>query len=57
MAGQEVARLFYGRRQAGIYSVQWDGRDNADRALATGMYIYRLRAGDRVESRRLLLLR
>jgi glucose/arabinose dehydrogenase len=57
MSGQEVARLVYGRRQAGTYSVQWDGRDNADRELATGMYIYRLRAGDRVESRKLLLLR
>jgi glucose/arabinose dehydrogenase len=57
MVGQEVARLVYGRRAAGIHTVTWDGRDDADRKLATGMYIYRLKAGDQTSSRKLLLLR
>ena len=57
LVGQEVARLVYGLRQPGAYTVQWDGRDNADRKLATGAYVYRLRMGDRVTSRKLLLLR
>ena len=57
MAGQEVAKLVYGRRWAGVYEVHWDGRDNADRALASGMYVYRLRVGDWAVSRKLLLLR
>ena len=57
MVGQEVARLVYGRRAAGIHTVTWDGRDDADRRLATGMYIYRLKAGDQTSSRKLLLLR
>ena len=57
LAGQEVARLVYGRREAGAYTVQWDGRDNADRELASGVYVYRLRVGDEVESRKLLLVR
>jgi glucose/arabinose dehydrogenase len=57
MVGQEVAKLVYGRREAGVYSVHWDGRDNADRELATGMYVYRLRAGEQTVSRKLLLLR
>ena len=56
MVGQEVAKLVYGRREAGVYSVHWDGRDNADRELATGMYVYRLRAGERTLARKLLLL-
>jgi hypothetical protein len=57
MVGQEVARLVYGRRAAGIHTVAWDGRDDADRKLATGMYMYRLQAGDQTSSRKLLLLR
>ena len=57
MVGQEVARLVYGRRATGIHTVTWDGRDDADRRLATGMYIYRLKAGDQTWSRKLLLLR
>ena len=57
MVGQEVAKLVYGRREAGVYSVHWDGRDNADRELATGMYVYRLQAGEQTVSRKLLLLR
>ena len=57
LTGQEVARLVYGLREAGAYTVRWDGRDNADRTLATGVYIYRLQAGEYTESRKLLLLR
>ena len=44
-------------RDAGSYAVRWDGRDGADRELASGVYFYRLRAGDEVETRKLLLLR
>ncbi len=57
LAGQQVATLVAGRRQAGTYAINWDGRDRSGRALATGMYFYRLKAGDRVETRKLMLLR
>ena len=57
MAGQKVATLIDGPRSEGAYTVQWDGRDDGGRALASGMYMYRLRAGDWVEARKLLLLR
>jgi len=55
--GQQVATLVQGAREAGTYSVAWDGKDNAGRPLATGGYLYRLRAGNQTEARRLLLLR
>ena len=57
MLGQRVARLVYGLRPAGVHTVTWDGLDDGDRELATGLYLYRLEAGDRVLSRKLLLLR
>jgi len=57
LAGQRVATLVEGMREAGPYTVRWDGRDEDGRALASGAYLYQLRAGSRVETRKLLLLR
>jgi hypothetical protein len=57
LAGQQVARLVYGLREAGTYTLTWDSRDDADRELASGVYIYRLQVGENVQTRRLLLLR
>ena len=56
MAGQTVAALVDGFREAGSHSLRWDGRDNSGRELSTGVYLYRLRAGDRIASRKLMLL-
>lgn len=57
LAGQKVAELVRGQREAGTYTLYWDGRDGAGKALATGVYVYRLRTESRVVSRKLLLLR
>ena len=57
LAGQKVATLLSGPLPAGQHQFQWDGRDQAGRDLATGIYLYRLRAGSAVETRRLVLLR
>ena len=57
LAGQKVAVLVDGRRLAGVYAVRWDGRDDGGRGLASGIYLYRLRAGQEVETRKLVLLR
>lgn len=57
LAGQRVATLARGGRPAGAYTLHWDGRDDAGRDLATGTYLYTLRAGERLEARKLLLLR
>jgi hypothetical protein len=57
LAAQRVATLVQGHREAGSYSVQWDGRSDAGHELASGVYFYRLAAGEQVETRKLLLLR
>ncbi len=57
LTGQRVAKLIRGFREMGSYTLRWDGTDDAGRALASGMYIYRLTAGDHVETRKLMLLR
>lgn len=50
--GQEVARLFKGYREAGYHDVRFDSS-----GLASGVYLYRLRAGDFVQTRQLLFLK
>ena len=57
LAGQKVATLAAGQRAAGRYTLQWDGRDSGGRELASGVYLYRLQAGERVETRKLLLMK
>jgi hypothetical protein len=46
LAGQRIATLLSGVRSAGTHAVHWDGRDDAHRPLASGVYLYRLRTGD-----------
>jgi len=57
LAGQQVATLAEGSREAGTHTVRWDGRDNGGRELASGVYLCRLQAGTHVRNRKLLLLR
>ena len=57
LAGQEVVTLAQGARAAGPHAIRWDGRDDDGRALASGIYLYRLGAGDEVLTRKLALIR
>ncbi len=57
MLGQEVLRLSQGERVAGSYRVLWDGTDHIGIPLASGVYYYRLQAGDHTRTHSLLLLR
>ena len=50
--GQEVATLVNETKPAGVYTVQFDAG-----SLASGVYFYRLQAGDFVEAKKLVLLR
>jgi M6 family metalloprotease-like protein len=57
LAGQRVATLVQGGREAGVHEVRWDGRDAPGKALASGTYFCCLKVGAQVETRKLLLVR
>ena len=57
LVGQKVATLVEGMREAGEYTVRWDGLDGDGKELATGLFLYQLRVGERMERRKLILLR
>lgn len=56
--GREVVTLVDGWRTAGTHRARWNGRDADGRPVASGMYLYRLSAGDGfTQTRRMLLVR
>jgi hypothetical protein len=52
IVGQEVSSLVAGYLPAGAFRATWDGIDMNGKAVSSGVYFYRLRAGDYVESER-----
>ena len=52
--GQPIRVLVNATQGPGAYSVQWDGRDKVGRQLSTGIYLYRLVAGQNVAVRKMV---
>jgi len=57
LLGQKVRTLVDGEQAAGTYSVKWNGLGDDNRQLASGIYVYRLKAGEFVQSRKMMLLK
>lgn len=57
LAGRFVRSLVNEQVAAGEYRVQWNGRDDSGNRVASGVYLYRLRAGEHVATKRMVLLK
>ena len=57
LQGRLIRTLVQGAYPAGIHQVLWNGRAENDRAVASGVYIYQMRAGDFVVHKRMVLLK
>lgn len=55
--GQKIRTLVNCTQPAGSYQIQWDGRDNAGRNVASGIYLYRFKAGEFVQIRKMILMK
>ena len=55
--GQEIARLVDSDLLPGFYTVRWDGKDAMGRGVASGIYLYRMQAGDFTNAHKMLLLK
>jgi len=55
--GQKVKTIVKMHQLAGYYSVMWDGKDELGHDMPAGTYFYRLKAGDFIRIRKMILLR
>lgn len=55
--GRLVRALVQNKFSPGTHRVQWDSRDNFGVAVPTGVYLYRIRAGEFTASRKLALVK
>jgi hypothetical protein len=57
LLGKKTRTLVSEHLSSGFKSVFWDGKDNSGNFVASGIYFYRLKAGDFSETKKLLLLK
>jgi fibronectin type 3 domain-containing protein len=55
--GQKVKTLVDEKQAAGHKRITWDGKNNMGQPVGSGMYFYRIEAGDFVQNKRMLLLK
>ncbi|HPS40028.1 MAG TPA: FlgD immunoglobulin-like domain containing protein [Candidatus Cloacimonadota bacterium] len=55
--GQLVKTLVNGDEPTGMHSVVWDGRDNNNAAVASGVYFYRVSTPQATQTKRMLLIK
>lgn len=55
--GQHVQTLLSGTVPAGNHSAKWNGRDDNGRKVSSGVYIYRLVAGEKTATRRFTVVK
>ena len=57
LLGQEVRVLVDHYMEAGSFTAHWDGKDEMDRQVSSGIYLYRIQAGGFLASRRMMFLK
>jgi hypothetical protein len=54
--GQKVKTLLNSSKSPGVYEVQWNGVNDNGQMVSSGVYFYKLEAGDFIKTKRMLLL-
>jgi len=57
LLGQRIRTLVDEYQEAGDRSVSWDGKDERGREVTSGIYLYRLQAGEYSEVRKMVLVK
>ncbi len=57
LLGQRIITLVDEHQNAGVKSVIWDGKDNAGKAVSSGVYFYKIDAGSFHESKKMIMLK
>jgi hypothetical protein len=55
--GREINTLVNESKDAGTYTISWNGRDNYNRQVATGVYFYRMQAAGFEKAMKMMLVK
>lgn len=57
LLGQEITTLVDQEVPAGTHETEWDGRDRTGAKVASGIYFYKIVAGDFIETKKMMLVK
>jgi flagellar hook assembly protein FlgD len=57
LLGKRIKSLINSDLNVGDYTHSWDGTDDSGNRVASGIYIYQLKFGDQLTSKKLMLIR
>ncbi len=57
LRGQKIKSLVNEHKNAGQHKIVWDGRDDNNKRLASGIYLYKLKSGNYTRSKKMILLK
>ena len=55
--GQKVNTLVSEELPAGNHTIVWDGRNTQGESVSSGIYFYRITAGDFTQSKKMMMLK
>ena len=55
--GREIRHLVNDTQKAGFKAIMWDGTNNYGHQVGTGMYLYQIKAGSFVQTRKMILMK
>ena len=57
LRGEMIRRLAHTHRQPGSYTLHWDGRDDFQSTVSSGIYLVVMRAGDTLHSQKITMIK
>ncbi|MDZ4182854.1 MAG: FlgD immunoglobulin-like domain containing protein, partial [Candidatus Cloacimonadaceae bacterium] len=57
LKGQKVKSLVHAELPSGRHDIVWNGRDDNNRPVSSGIYMYRIQAGSWQDSRKMMLMK
>ncbi|MBN1397427.1 MAG: PQQ-binding-like beta-propeller repeat protein [Bacteroidetes bacterium] len=57
LLGREIAVLVNEQKPAGTYTIEWNGKNSKGQPVGSGMYYYRLQAGQYTETKKMILVK